>query len=77
MQAVGRCIRHRYDYGAILLLDARFSAQAQQQHLSRWVRGSIRPFTTFSDTLQQLQAFFGGLREHPPGPPPALVKAPE
>ena len=35
-QAVGRCIRHKLDYGAIILLDRRFSSTANQRHLSRW-----------------------------------------
>lgn len=35
-QAVGRCLRHRGDYGAILLIDERFRQPRNQQHLSRW-----------------------------------------
>lgn len=35
-QAVGRCIRHKLDYGAIILLDRRFSNTANTRHLSRW-----------------------------------------
>ena len=35
-QAVGRCLRHRGDYGAILLIDERFRHPRHQQHLSRW-----------------------------------------
>lgn len=33
---MGRCIRHKLDYGAIILLDRRFSNTANQRHLSRW-----------------------------------------
>ena len=36
MQAIGRCIRHRGDWGAILLLDERFRAPRNQAHLSKW-----------------------------------------
>lgn len=35
-QAIGRCIRHRGDFGAIVLLDDRFRQPANQKHLSRW-----------------------------------------
>jgi Helicase C-terminal domain len=33
---VGRCIRHKGDYGAILLLDHRFTQPGNQERLSRW-----------------------------------------
>ena len=35
-QAIGRCIRHRGDFGAIMLLDDRFRQPANQKNLSRW-----------------------------------------
>jgi Helicase C-terminal domain len=35
-QAVGRCIRHRGDFGAIMLLDPRFTEGRHQKYLSRW-----------------------------------------
>lgn len=40
-QALGRCIRHRKDWGAILLLEQRFSSSRNTQHLSKWVRGRL------------------------------------
>jgi hypothetical protein len=42
LQALGRCIRHRYDYGAIMLLDERFQEPRNQRYLSRWVRGAVK-----------------------------------
>jgi Rad3-related DNA helicase len=33
---VGRCIRHRLDYGAIVLVDERFGQPRFQGQLSRW-----------------------------------------
>lgn len=36
-QGLGRCIRHKYDYGAIVLLDERFQHMSNQNGLSRWV----------------------------------------
>ncbi|CAH2211514.1 jg20684, partial [Pararge aegeria aegeria] len=37
-QAVGRCVRHSGDWGAVLLLDARFREPHYTQHLSTWVK---------------------------------------
>uniref|UniRef100_A0A1B0FG92 Regulator of telomere elongation helicase 1 homolog n=1 Tax=Glossina morsitans morsitans TaxID=37546 RepID=A0A1B0FG92_GLOMM len=37
-QAIGRVIRHRHDYGAILLCDVRFQQSTQVQQLSKWIR---------------------------------------
>ncbi|KAI8442064.1 hypothetical protein MSG28_005703 [Choristoneura fumiferana] len=38
-QAVGRCVRHRGDWGAVLLADARFANSYYTDHLSKWVKG--------------------------------------
>ncbi len=43
-QAVGRVIRHRDDYGAVILLDERFGKQQQLQALSAWARPHTRVF---------------------------------
>ncbi|XP_063541284.1 Fanconi anemia group J protein homolog isoform X2 [Cydia strobilella] len=40
-QAVGRCVRHRGDWGAVLLVDARFQAPYYTDHLSKWVKGFL------------------------------------
>lgn len=40
-QALGRCIRHRKDWGAVLLLEQRFTSPRNSQHLSKWVRGRL------------------------------------
>ncbi|XP_038212814.1 Fanconi anemia group J protein homolog isoform X2 [Zerene cesonia] len=37
-QAVGRCVRHRRDWGAVLLADARFRLPRHHDHLAKWVR---------------------------------------
>jgi fanconi anemia group J protein len=42
-QAIGRCIRHRLDHGAIILADPRFASnRSVQQNLSKWVRNQVR-----------------------------------
>ncbi|XP_047999138.1 Fanconi anemia group J protein homolog isoform X4 [Leguminivora glycinivorella] len=40
-QAVGRCVRHRGDWGAVLLVDARFENHYYTDHLSKWVKGFL------------------------------------
>ncbi|XP_026727702.1 Fanconi anemia group J protein homolog isoform X2 [Trichoplusia ni] len=37
-QAVGRCVRHRGDWGAVLLVDSRYSQDYYTEHLSKWVK---------------------------------------
>ncbi|GAB0096775.1 Regulator of telomere elongation helicase 1 homolog [Sergentomyia squamirostris] len=41
-QAIGRVIRHRNDYGAILLCDSRFQNHQQKNQLSKWVQGHLK-----------------------------------
>merc|ERR1712118_605147 len=55
-QAAGRLLRHRADFGAVILLDQRFSVQPSQM-LAPWLRQLLRP-TTISQAQQDLQAFF-------------------
>lgn len=40
-QAVGRCVRHRGDWGAVLMIDARFKNKYYTEHLSSWVRNFL------------------------------------
>lgn len=46
-QAVGRVIRHRHDYGAIVLADERFASPQQRERLSHWLRPFWRPAHSF------------------------------
>ena len=50
-QALGRVIRHKDDYGAIILLDRRFGDSDVVKNLSKWMRGTVRK----QDQLQQDQ----------------------
>ena len=44
-QALGRCIRHRKDWGAILMVDARYGQITRYvESLSKWVNYDIRIF---------------------------------
>lgn len=58
-QAIGRVIRHKDDYGAILLCDQRF--HTYKNGLSRWVQTHIKPQTgpfTFGPIIKDLNLFF-------------------
>ncbi|KAL2890441.1 hypothetical protein HOO65_020983 [Ceratocystis lukuohia] len=40
-QSIGRAIRHRNDYAAIILVDRRYGTQRIQDKLPRWIRGGM------------------------------------
>ncbi|CAN0442557.1 unnamed protein product, partial [Hapterophycus canaliculatus] len=61
-QAVGRCIRHRSDFGAIVLCDPRYASSSETTaSLSKWVRSSVRQCRSVEMSLPQVAAFF---RQH-------------
>lgn len=57
-QAIGRVIRNRTDYGAVLLLDSRFEQIRNQEGLSRWVRPHIRSHSGIGEVIRNLVAFY-------------------
>ena len=75
-QAVGRCIRHRGDWGAIILVDERFQLARYQQGLSRWVRGAIGAHSSFQAATNSMEDFFKRLKADPPNAPVKLVPYP-
>ena len=64
-QALGRVIRHRHDWGAVLLLDDRFQADRQKSQLSGWVKSRVRNFNQFSDSLDNVRRFLTVAMEDP------------
>jgi len=41
-QALGRCIRHKNDWGALIIIDKRFITEERHvQGLSRWIRQKV------------------------------------
>ena len=50
-QAVGRVIRHRNDFGAIILADERFAGGSIQSQLSSWIRPHVQRHETFGKTM--------------------------
>lgn len=61
-QAIGRTIRHRDDYGAIIFLDSRYEQLQHVNGLSKWVRTQLLATQNKSITVDQaqlsLQQFF-------------------
>ncbi|XP_026755024.2 Fanconi anemia group J protein homolog isoform X2 [Galleria mellonella] len=60
-QAVGRCVRHRADWGAVLLIDARFRQPCYTKHLSGWVRNLLgnnhHTFNSLVNSPNSLESF--------------------
>lgn len=63
-QAIGRVIRNRADYGAVLLLDNRFDQPRNQQGLSKWVRPHVQKDEGFGQTIRSLTQFYKGALKH-------------
>ena len=62
-QAIGRVIRHRFDYGAIILADRRFSWSKNQQHISSWIRPFIKTVKNFGLLTRDLTQFFKNAKQ--------------
>ncbi|KAL8088437.1 hypothetical protein AgCh_038285 [Apium graveolens] len=62
-QAAGRCIRHRFDYGAIIFMDERFCEKRNTAYISKWLRKSIRQYDDFDHSMEGLQSFFKDIKE--------------
>jgi len=59
-QAIGRAIRHRGDYAAIMLLDRRYAGENIRAKLPGWIQSSLRQGEGVSGTLKALETFFRG-----------------
>ncbi|KAF9733354.1 hypothetical protein PMIN06_005979 [Paraphaeosphaeria minitans] len=59
-QSVGRAIRHRGDYAAILLLDRRYATPRIQAKLPGWIRNSLANGTGIREVEKRLDTFFAG-----------------
>ena len=50
-------IRHRNDWGAIILLDSRYKNKSVTNNLSKWLRDRVKSFPKLSDGCNSLKAF--------------------
>ncbi|XP_065337159.1 Fanconi anemia group J protein homolog isoform X2 [Cloeon dipterum] len=57
-QALGRCIRHKNDWGAIILLDDRFSEQSKAtKSISKWAAKNLTCYSYWIDVEEGLTNF--------------------
>ena len=61
-QTIGRTIRHRKDYGAILLLDERYRSYTGND-LPGWVKGHVKTYPQFGPVIKDLTDFFKNIPE--------------
>eukprot|EP00466_Bigelowiella_natans_P010029 jgi/Bigna1/50129/estExt_Genewise1.C_670064 len=61
-QAVGRVIRHRFDFGAVVLCDHRFSRQNVRDTLSLWLKPHLQSQSSFGSCLRSVTQFFKNVR---------------
>jgi len=57
-QAIGRVIRHRKDYGIILLCDERFVGWTKQSLLSKWMKDKVQIMEAFGPIVGKVTKFF-------------------
>lgn len=64
-QAIGRVIRHKDDYGAILFCDNRFHHRDIQKYLSSWVMQHLHKSNelSFRSTLDDLRNFYNNAKQ--------------
>ncbi len=56
--SAGRLIRHAHDYGAVLLVDCRFSMTRYKAMLSPWLQANLTTNATIDSTSAHLHSFF-------------------
>ncbi|KAJ1899188.1 hypothetical protein LPJ66_002269 [Kickxella alabastrina] len=57
-QALGRCLRHKNDWGAIIMLESRFGQSWNINRLSKWVRQHLRVHRNFGSAMASLDEFY-------------------
>ena len=57
-QSIGRAIRHKNDYAAMILLDHRYERPNIVSHLPQWIRGQVQVVPKFDTLTTKLIAFF-------------------
>lgn len=56
-QAAGRVIRHRSDWGVVILADERFAQPRAKQQLSKWLLPHLRDFSSSATLVDALRHF--------------------
>jgi hypothetical protein len=55
-------IRHKEDYGNIILVDSRFAQKQQIESISGWLRQGLRVYQNPSDAIQDYKSFFARMK---------------
>lgn len=56
-QALGRCIRHKEDWGAVIMIDSRLQALHSKKNLSKWLQNSILTTNDYNVVSKNLREF--------------------
>ncbi|ORE00659.1 FANCJ [Hepatospora eriocheir] len=56
-QALGRVVRHEKDWGAIYLIDSRFTQPNIQKQLPSWIVENMKSYKSFEDSKKSLEEF--------------------
>jgi regulator of telomere elongation helicase 1 len=61
-QAIGRVIRHVQDYGAIILVDDRYTWSSNRSQISKWLRDRVRVSNSCEEMADSLAKFFTDMK---------------
>ena len=61
-QAIGRVIRHKDDYGLILLVDTRYKQQQYKKDRPKWLSDLQVEFEDFNHTMETIKTFFNDVK---------------
>ncbi|KAF8650145.1 hypothetical protein AX16_005380 [Volvariella volvacea WC 439] len=59
-QSIGRAIRHKNDWAALILLDQRYSTPAIRGKLPKWIGNSVTVAEGFGQAVKELASFYRG-----------------
>lgn len=62
-QSIGRAIRHKNDYAAIILIDERYGKRSVHNNLSNWIQTRFQVMEQFSGVNACLEKFFANKKE--------------
>jgi hypothetical protein len=74
-QAVGRVIRHKDDYGSIILCDERFSYETSIKQMPAWIKPHLIKVNDCQMAIDQLKSFFNVVTDFVPRPAIAQVSS--
>jgi len=62
-QSIGRVIRHINDYGAMILIDNRYSADWLKKYLSKWLRDRVKITDKTENCITSLETFYENMKK--------------